>query len=115
MEGMGTREQIEHPTQNRLIAQLTHLVTSQVTVTCLQTPDFLPDLLCRQGEFLHFLLEVIYLIVVISQRVDDAVFVLVDNDEIREPGKEVINLEEVAFIEQSRGGVDVFLVLRVKS
>ena len=80
-------------------------------MTCFQTSNLLSDLLCRQCEFLHLLLEVIDLVVVISQRADNTVFVFIDYDKVREPGKQVVDFEKVAFFKQGSGCIDIFLVL----
>lgn len=60
MEDMRTREEVEGSAQNRLVAGLTALSTTDGSIASIETLDVLADLLCAGLVSLHLLLEALH-------------------------------------------------------
>lgn len=112
VEGVGAGEEIEDAAENGLVAELADLVAAQFSVSRLESSDLEPHLLGGGGVVVHFLLQLVDARVVVLERLDDLVLEAVDDDEVGEPGEEVVDLQQRALLQQGDGRVDVSLLLR---
>ena len=121
MEDMRTREEVEGSAQNRLVAGLTALSTTDGSIASIETLDVLTDLLCAGLVSLHLLLEaslhtearylhIVDLLVVILKGLDDGTLEVLDGREVGEERKNVLNSQRT-LIQQGNGGSSI-LVLR---
>lgn len=65
MERVITREEIEHTRKDWVIAELASLISTNLTMTALQTSNLGSNRFCRGSEKLHFALQFINTTIII--------------------------------------------------